>query len=118
MSWWVWIVVYWIGAVATARFHVLRIQENVDRDKFYAHRTSWRDHPDSFAVIFTMMFWPLVAVAWLSYKAAFPRGVVSRYAKQRALEEKQQAQAKELKRMAAEIKELSKAADLKIPEGL
>jgi len=48
----------------------------------------------------------------------FPRGVVTRYAREKALETKNKALAASLLKQAEEIKELSTAAGLYTPEGL
>jgi len=63
-----------------------------------------------------------VLAVWLWWKMLFPRGVRTRTeianAKEKALEAKNKALTEKLQRQAEEIKQLSTVAGLYIPEGL
>jgi hypothetical protein len=125
MSGWLWFLGYWIGAVVCGRYYVLRVQEKMDRanadlrgNYYRVTRTNWYQSPDAPIILFVMLFWPVALMGWTSYKAAFPRGVITKFAKQRAIDERQAAKQAELEQMAAEIKKTSAAAGLRVPEGL
>lgn len=100
---WLWWVLYHVGAMVTLRQFVLAM-ENL-RERRHNHR--WYNQPEMGFLVFVVPFWPIVAVAVLSWKAIFPRGVKSRNARKQEREERKTQARRELEaaRVAAAKRE-------------
>jgi hypothetical protein len=132
---WLWILLtYLAGASFMVRRKVLQMQQweeqdfkAICRDCRATSKNQCRQHDAEGdgkvgAVLLVPVFWPFVLMVWLWWKMLFPRGVrtktsITRFREQ-ALEARNKALTANLKKQAEEIKELSKAAGLYVPEGL
>jgi hypothetical protein len=132
---WLWItLIYFVGASYTARRMVLRRQEWFESGikercgacryttlQYCSKHDSEKFHR-GFAIVWASFGWPALLVAWGWWRLLFPRGVRTKAtivnAREKALEAKNKALAEKLQRQAEEIKQLSTVAGLYIPEGL
>jgi len=128
------IVVYLIGASIMVRRQVLQLyawtEKQAKESCRYCRDTVLRyckKHDSEViharaAVVWKSLLWPLVLVVWGWWKLLFPRGVRTRAsikeARAAALDAKNKALVTTLEQQAKKIKELSRAAGLRIPEGL
>jgi hypothetical protein len=133
---WLWIalMVYFVGASYTVRRMALRRQEWLESGiekrcsacRYYSGRYCIKHDSEKFhkgfAIFWASLSWPALLVAWGWWKVLFPRGVQTKTAianaKEKALEAKNKALTEKLQQQAKEIKQLSTAAGLYVPEGL
>lgn len=112
------IVTYLIGAMATFRNRFLKDKEQGERKRDACYKCSsdetWRHHSDWYhfdrgpEAIFKATLWPAYWTAVLAWKAMFPTGTKTRYAKQKEQEAK-------LKEDMANLRKQAAAYGLKIP---
>lgn len=127
--WWLWVSSYVAGGMLAFRLAYLDVTEDSERrvdactDHVYKEGEGCQKphrHYEGNTVMTTVvaLFWPLVGAAMLSWKIMFPRGTVTKYAKQKAIAQKQAAKELELEQLAEDIKKSSKANGLTVPKGL
>jgi hypothetical protein len=115
-------VLYFVGALAALRYAAFRLQDKIDRED---HRygippgtRSWLQHDLSFPVVTGAVFWPLVTLFLILRFATFPRGVTSKFARERAKELELKKRERVMKEQAEEILRLCKENGLIIPPSL
>jgi hypothetical protein len=126
MMWVMAVVVYLIGASIMVRRRVLRLhewEEQLDdcincNETYYCDQHGSEKYRMKFAVVWLSLIWPLALVAWSWWRMLFPFGVRTPASIEKAKEEMYNARVAELTQQAERIKELSRAAGLRIPEGL
>jgi len=132
---WLWIVlIYFVGASYTVRRTVLQNREygqqllkgcrlcSADGARYYCSKHAPEILKSRKRRVWVPLLWPGVLAVSLWWKMLFPRGVRTKTeiasAREKALEAKNKALAEKLQRQAEEIKQLSTAAGLYVPEGL
>lgn len=108
---WFW-VAYYVGAVITFRRSVLYLEtQRVRRNEFRRTMVSrWYKEAETPALVPLIMGWPIIAVAYISWKLAFPRGVKTKAARQREREDRQRKLDEEKARQQRRDEELYRQA--------
>jgi len=107
MFWLLYVLNYLIGALLMTRIITLRL-----RDKYERRMAYWRDQvrygsgrPEWYAYVWgiipLVVFWPIVVLAFASWKLIFPRGVKTQFVRER----ERLAKAKETEARAAKAEE-------------
>lgn len=105
-----WVLAYYTGLLVTLRQYVLYVETLRERRVKSSHRAQkWSQQREAPFVAFIPWLWPLFAVAWLSWKLIFPRGVKTKQAKDVARQAALDATRKEDERLLAEAQKLVQA---------
>jgi hypothetical protein len=127
--WWLWVSGYVAGGMLAFRLAYLDITEDSEREvdactdhKYKEGQGCQKPHKhfegNSVMATVAALLWPVIGAGMLVWKIMFPRGAVTKYAKQKAVSQQQAAKELELEQLAKDIKKASKAAGLRVPEGL
>lgn len=138
MWWWI-PATYLVGAFFACRLAVLYAYSEIEK----AHDTwdkqeqrGYRREPepewgseDNAIVTFTTIMWPIVGLCWSVYRLSkvlhrglnflmFPKGVKTRYTKEKEKAQRAQKLEEENRRLTEEIEKLSKEYDLPTPQSM
>ena len=142
--WWLISAMYLVGSFFACRMAVLYAHSEIEKehDKWvkrpkpgggYVYHN---DHPeprwgseDRAMVTFATVMWPIMGLCWLAYRLAkvlygglnflmFPKGVKTKYAKEKERAQRAQKLEEENRRLTEEIEKLSKEYDLPTPQSM
>ena len=115
MPWWGWIIVaYLFGTLAVARPLVLWAVTDKQRrydccphcknDKEWCDRCDDRNENIAILAAGGIILWPIPGIYLLGKKVLFPRGIVTKYQKQKQLQAQNEAKTKTLERQEAALR--------------
>jgi hypothetical protein len=104
------VLCYFVGAALTLRGLVLNFQDRIDRRRAKGKYTMSLMLEYGPHIVVGAMFWPFLILGWGTWKLLFPRGVKSKYAREREREAKLKAaeraaekEAERLRKMEQEV---------------